>query len=329
MITVVQAKMVVKGDWVYVKSGGMGLHPVDQLSDQDLCSILQRLDRTGMRVPLSAALKEIPRYRNTLKALPPDPAGHLKVLDLGAGRQWLPFYEIILGYRNISVNTKYSDSSEWAGSLNVSGVDDAEVEVSVFDVELDPFPHEDNEFDVVCCFELLEHLAIDPMHMMLEIQRVLKPGGILVLTTPNVVRTANVVSMLLGEHPYGWSPYNGFDTNRHNREYTPHEIGLLMESAGMSVDRLMTVGRKKRGMKRDLLARMVSMILAPVRGCPLSMRRDLILCVAKNVGAPTDRRPNWLYYDMSDRVISASEKDSRDSLASGSQKSRNQSDIVL
>ncbi len=300
--------MVSLWEWAFMISSGKNVatHPVDRLTDQDLCSILQRLDRSGMRVPLSAALKEIARYRHTLQALPADPTGELKILDLGAGRQWLPFYEIVLGYRNLTVNTKYPDSSEWTGSLDVSGVDDAHVDVSVFDVEQDLFPHADHEFDVVCCFELLEHLAIDPMHMMAEIQRVLKPGGILVLTTPNVVRSSNVVSMLLGEHPYSWSPYNGFDTNRHNREYTPHEIGLLMKSAGLSAQRLDTVGRKKRGMKRDLLARLVSLILSPVPGCPPSMRRDLICCVARNNRNLKDRRPGWLYYDMSDRVVSSS-----------------------
>jgi len=215
---------------------GIGtMHPVDQLSDQDLSAILQRLDRTGMQVTLQSSLKDIPRYRQTLRAMPPDFSGQSKMLDLGAGRQWLPFYEVVLGYRDITLNSKYPDTSELSGNLVVSGIHDANIKVSVFDVERDSFPHKEGEFDVVCCFELLEHLAIDPMHMMFEINRVLKPDGLLVLSTPNVVRLANVVSIALGEHPYGWSPYNGFDTNRHNREYTPSEIGSLMTEGGFTM----------------------------------------------------------------------------------------------
>jgi hypothetical protein len=37
----------------------------------------------------------------------------------------------------------------------------------------------------------------DPMHMLLEIQRVLIDGGALVLTTPNIASFASVASLLL------------------------------------------------------------------------------------------------------------------------------------
>lgn len=269
-----------------------------------------------MCVTLESALKDIPRYRQTLRALPPDFSGQAKMLDLGAGRQWLPFYELVLGYRNITLNSKYHDTSELSGDLKVSGIDDTNIKVSVFDVERDSFPHKDGEFDVVCCFELLEHLAIDPMHMMYEINRVLKPHGLLVLSTPNVVRLANIISIVLGEHPYGWSPYNGFDTNRHNREYTPSEIGAMMADGGFSMSSLKTVGRKKRGFKRNILATMASCCLSLLRRCPLSMRNDLILCIAHKTGIPENRRPRWLYYEMSDRVMKETNEVYEDQLVS-------------
>ncbi len=48
------------------------------------------------------------------------------------------------------------------------------------------FPYGDAYFSTVLCCELLEHLTEDPMHMMAEINRILRPGGHLVLTTPNI-----------------------------------------------------------------------------------------------------------------------------------------------
>ncbi len=43
---------------------------------------------------------------------------------------------------------------------------------------------EDNSFDAVVCLELIEH-AKDHVAVMHEIRRVLKPGGVLILSTPN------------------------------------------------------------------------------------------------------------------------------------------------
>lgn len=45
-----------------------------------------------------------------------------------------------------------------------------------------PFP--DNEFDLLWCSEVIEHL-LDPAFTIQEFKRVLKPGGKLVMTTPN------------------------------------------------------------------------------------------------------------------------------------------------
>jgi len=42
----------------------------------------------------------------------------------------------------------------------------------------------DNEFDLVACFETLEHLS-DHTSMLKEIKRVLKPGGLLIISTPD------------------------------------------------------------------------------------------------------------------------------------------------
>jgi len=88
---------------------------------------------------------------------------------------------------------------------------------------------------VLCC-ELIEHLMADPMHLMSEVNRILKPGGHLVLTTPNVAglrpsrRFYRISSGLLpGIRP---ALESGEAEARHNREYTPREIRLLLENSG-------------------------------------------------------------------------------------------------
>jgi hypothetical protein len=77
-----------------------------------------------------------------------------------------------------------------------------------FNIEEDVFPYADDSFDVVLFCEIIEHLLSDPVHALLEIRRVLKPGGHLVLTTPNVARPDNVCRLIAGENVY--DPYSGY-----------------------------------------------------------------------------------------------------------------------
>lgn len=47
-----------------------------------------------------------------------------------------------------------------------------------------PLPFDSESFDLIWCSEVIEHLQ-DPAFVMSELRRVTKPGGTLVLTTPN------------------------------------------------------------------------------------------------------------------------------------------------
>jgi len=51
-----------------------------------------------------------------------------------------------------------------------------ECTIELFDAERDPFPYPSEYFATVLCCELIEHLTVDPMHMMSEINRILRPG---------------------------------------------------------------------------------------------------------------------------------------------------------
>jgi len=110
---------------------------------------------------------------------------------------------------------------------------------SLFNVEEDEFPYPDDSFDVVLFCEMLEHMLMNPVHTLREIHRVLKPGGALVLSTPNVARIENVMRLVHGTNLY--DPYSGYGPyGRHNREYTRHELHRLLEFAGFDVELSMT-----------------------------------------------------------------------------------------
>jgi len=108
-----------------------------------------------------------------------------------------------------------------------------------FNLEESRFPYETGSFDVVVFCEIIEHLLMNPVHTLKEIRRVLKPGGLLVVTTPNVARMNNVLAMADGLSIY--DPYSGFGPyGRHNREFTMHELVELLKFSGFEPETTFT-----------------------------------------------------------------------------------------
>jgi SAM-dependent methyltransferase len=168
--------------------------------------------------------------------------------------------------------------------------------IDLFDAETDRFPYEDEHFATVVCCELVEHLAEDPMHMMTEVNRILKPGGVLVMSTPNICSMRSVLAVLTGYHPASFSQYtirqggNRVEP-RHAREYAPRDVELLFQAAGFSVSHMETgaqslVPPQSRPWLTDMLER---------NGFSTDLRDDVIHCVGRKTGPVRNRYPDWLY----------------------------------
>ncbi len=107
-----------------------------------------------------------------------------------------------------------------------------------FNAEADPFPYPDDTFDLVTWSEVIEHLTENPVHTLAEIHRVLKPGGRLVISTPNASRADSIANFLVGRNIY--DPYHlgaPLKGSRHSREYTLAELTALLEGCGYTIER--------------------------------------------------------------------------------------------
>lgn len=157
-------------------------------------------------------------------------------------------------------------------------------------VEQEPFPFESDRFDVVLFCEVIEHLLMDPLAALREINRVLRPGGRLVLTTPNVSRLDNVLSMVAGRNIY--DPYSGYGPyGRHNREYNKHELVRLLEFAGFMVDQSFTADGHPSGAH---LEPHFADVLPLIRFREYDLGQYLFIS-AHSTGEPRTGLPSWLY----------------------------------
>jgi len=103
-------------------------------------------------------------------------------------------------------------------------------------------PFADGSFDVVLNMEVIEHVAdleyahatilSGVLHCLGEVRRLLKVGGFMLLTTPNACSLLVLDRALRLEPPWQY-PF-------HFREFTPTEIQILVEQAGLHVRRFRT-----------------------------------------------------------------------------------------
>lgn len=68
-----------------------------------------------------------------------------------------------------------------------------------------PLPFRDGEFDAVVCLEGVEHL-VNPVGLIAELARVTRPGGGIVISTPNVMNFYSRLQFLFTGTPYQFNP---------------------------------------------------------------------------------------------------------------------------
>jgi SAM-dependent methyltransferase len=221
------------------------------------------------------------RFYETLRFLPELPAD-ARVLELGA----IPYYFTILMEKFAGVRPDTLSFFEFEKSASASHVvsngdsgDRYEFAYRPLNIETEVFPFPDDTFDLVLCCEVLEHLLINPSHMLYESHRVLKPGGHVLITTPNALRWDNLFAIVRGSNIYDRYHGNGI-YGRHNREYSTDEVAELLKANGFEVERLET---------RSVYHKFLDFV---------SGRRDNIFALARAVGEAKTGFPESLYVLM-------------------------------
>jgi SAM-dependent methyltransferase len=129
------------------------------------------------------------------------------------------------------------------------------LDVTRCDVETEAVPFEANTFDAVVFNELFEHLRIHPIFTLGEVVRVLKPGGRLLLSTPNLRSFRGLRNLLFHNqgHAVSAGMYEQYEKLEvlghmgHVREYTTREVSNFLTRVGFRVDKVIFRGGYGRG----------------------------------------------------------------------------------
>ncbi|MFH2058563.1 MAG: class I SAM-dependent methyltransferase [Pseudomonadota bacterium] len=137
-----------------------------------------------------------------------------RMLNVGCGNAWLENY-----LSKEKKDVKYF-ACELDENLLLNENECSEANVYYTAASALDLPYKDGSFEIVTCFDVIEHIPKNTEYRMLyEIRRVLKPGGTLLLSTPRQGILNNFTD-------FAW--YFG------HRHYSLKRLHFLMNNAGFS-----------------------------------------------------------------------------------------------
>lgn len=165
------------------------------------------------------------RYEQTLETVAAlDLGAGARHLDIGGGQMAL-LTRMLLGFEAIAgdvVDTAAADVARHGIPF---------LHVNLMDDVLTP-PAE--PFDLVTLLEVIEHIPVPPYVTLRKIRPLIRPGGHLVLTTPNGFRIRNILRMLANREVLDIYRYPEGDTPLgHQHEYTLRQMDWQLRHAGL------------------------------------------------------------------------------------------------
>jgi SAM-dependent methyltransferase len=168
------------------------------------------------------------------------------VLDIGCAPPLLSAALLSLGYDVTGVDINPDLFARSYDRLNLTA--------ARCDIDMEPLPFPDDRFDTVILSEVFEHLRMNPIATLREMSRVLKPGGVLLLSTPNLRSIGGLRNFVMRAKAYSCSPggfpaYQDVKTSGyagHIREYTATEMLEFFKGTGFTLTGMVHRGRYTR-----------------------------------------------------------------------------------
>lgn len=161
------------------------------------------------------------RFTTTLQLIEDCAApGPLRILDLGCGE----------GHLTGEIKKRFPSAEVHGLDYSMAAVDFAvgefpDIEFVLADGLNPPYPPD--YLDVVICNNIWEHVP-DPLRLLEGITRILKPGGVVVISTPSRFRFGNVLRILVGQAPK-------LVSTLHVTEYTVGQVHEQLRFGGYEI----------------------------------------------------------------------------------------------
>jgi 2-polyprenyl-3-methyl-5-hydroxy-6-metoxy-1,4-benzoquinol methylase len=187
---------------------------------------------------------DLARPRLNLLASLARSSGAERCLDVSAGIGFLPAVLQHLGLK-VTATEKDPSLARFAAAAGIA--------VLPYEIGRDALPREERAVDLVIFAEVLEHLRQPAVATIREVAGPLRPGGTLLLTTPNVARLSHIEALVAGENflePFPDEIPAGADVLdyiEHVREYSVREVVDAVEAAGLGVDEVLMTGWGEAG----------------------------------------------------------------------------------
>lgn len=145
------------------------------------------------------------------------------------------------------------------------------------DISASAFPFREASFDAVTLAEVVEHLPPNVLPRFLkDVARIVRPGGSLLVTTPNLAAWVNRELLLRGDSPGQQSPLLDIDgAFGHLRLYTMQELVELLEAAGWRVSRTRYIDQVQLGI--SLIRSVIRTFLRVVKSVVPALRDTCVI----------------------------------------------------
>lgn len=247
--------------------------------DCDLCFVNPRLEQSELwnrygeeyfreqYLPAYASVDIQARYRSVINRLRPyRKTGHL--LDVGCG---VGFF--LSEAKRDGWSAQGTEIAEYAARY---GRENLGLDILVGDLTELKFPRE--HFDVVTMWETIEHLQ-DPLAYLIEINRILRIGGLVALSTVNL---DSLSYLMLRDRWWVIGPSD------HIFYFTPHTLTRMLQKSGFTIIEMTSQDLDIRNIQDNLSSGLAKWLFASLGRriqliAPRFKRGDILLAYARKV----------------------------------------------